>query len=186
MTYLSTAYAALSLGFAGAERWEVVVQKEAHVALVQHVVYQFLIKFGTQRTGRERHSLASLEDSTSVRHGQRAHLAPDGAYLGGLAAVEAHTLIKHTAAHGVAFYVGIIACCLGMLLFQVFLREVGVSCIILLHEVVYQLLEGILALVLGQSLLHQVIGRLIQLVLNLLAKLLVVDFVVILALHVSA
>ena len=48
---LATAYAALGLGLAGAERWEVVVEQEPHVALVQHIVNEFLVELGSQRAG---------------------------------------------------------------------------------------------------------------------------------------
>ena len=53
MTNLTTAYAALGLSLTSTEWGEVIVEEEAHVALVEHIVNHLLIELGTQRTGRE-------------------------------------------------------------------------------------------------------------------------------------
>ena len=51
VTNLTTTYTALSLGLTCGEGGEVVVKEETHVALVEYIVHQFLIQFGTQCGG---------------------------------------------------------------------------------------------------------------------------------------
>ena len=60
---LATAYAALCLSLAGAERWEVIVEQETLIAAVEHTVDKLLVELGTECTGSERHRLTTLEDS---------------------------------------------------------------------------------------------------------------------------
>ena len=50
----TTAYATLSLGFTRRERWEVVVEEETLIVLVQYIVNELLVELGSERTGRER------------------------------------------------------------------------------------------------------------------------------------
>ena len=51
VTNLTTAYATLGLGLTRAERWEVIVEQEALIALVEHIVNQLLVEFGTEGDG---------------------------------------------------------------------------------------------------------------------------------------
>ena len=71
VTNLTTSYAALSLSLTGAEGREVVVEKELHIALVEYVVDKFLVEFRSEGASRKALRLATGEDGTSVRHGQR-------------------------------------------------------------------------------------------------------------------
>ena len=72
-----------------------------------------------------------------------------------------------------------------MLLLKLVGCEVGMCLVILLKEVGDNLLESLLALLLGQSSLGGLICRSIKLILNLLAQLLIVNLVVVCPLHVS-
>ena len=54
VTNLTTPNTALSLGFAGREGGEVIVQQEALLAMHQHVVDNLLVELRTQGNGRER------------------------------------------------------------------------------------------------------------------------------------
>ena len=186
MSYLAASHAALCLGLAGAEGREVVVQQESHVALVEHVVHQFLIQFGAQCHRGEALCLAACEDGASVRHGQRAHLAPDGAYVGGLAAVQADALVEDAAAHGVAHHVVVVAVHHGLFLFLLLVGQFFVGGAVSLLEVGQYLVEGLGACLLLKSLLGHVVGGLVEFLVHLLSELLVVHLVVVLALHVGA
>ena len=62
MTNLTTTYAALSLGLTRTERWEVIVQQETLITVLQHIVNEFLIKFRTQGTGAQRLRLTTGKD----------------------------------------------------------------------------------------------------------------------------
>ena len=73
--------------------------------MLQHVVNEFLVEFGTEGTSAQRLCLTTSEDSTSVRHGQRRNLAPDGADVSGLTTIETDTLVEDATAHGVALHV---------------------------------------------------------------------------------
>ena len=186
VTNLATAYTALSLGLTGREGWEVVVEQEALIASLQHVVYQLLVELGTQSTGRERHGLTALEDGATVGHGQRRHFTPDGADVGSLATVETLTLVEDAAAHGIAHHVVVVACGLGMLFLELVGREVGMGGVIFLHKVGDNLVEGVHTGVLLQRLLVDIVYGGVELALDLLAQLFVVDLVAVLALHVLA
>jgi len=70
VTNLTTAYAALSLSLACAERGEIIVQEELHIALVEHVVNKLFVELGAEGDGGQRLCLATGEDRASVRHGQ--------------------------------------------------------------------------------------------------------------------
>ena len=183
---LTTAYTTLCLSLTRRERREVVVEQETLITACEHVVDELLIELRTQCTGRERHRLTTLEDRASVRHGQRRHLAPDGADLIELTAIHTTALIEDETTHGIAHHIGIIAGSLSMLLLEVVLGKIGVSGIVLLQEVGQDLIERILTLLLGKRLLVHLIYGLIKLVLHLLAQILVIDLVVILALLVCA
>ena len=47
MTDFAATYATLSLGFTCREWGEVIMQQETLIALVQDIVYHFLVKFGS-------------------------------------------------------------------------------------------------------------------------------------------
>ena len=178
VTNLTTAY-----------RGEVIVEQEALIALVEHIVNQLLVELGTQRTGRERLCLTTGEDSASVRHGQGRDLAPDGADLVCLTSVETNALVKDATAHGIAFHVVVVAVHHGLILVLRNLRSL-VNFLMLskefLLEVLQQLLESLGALLLLKSLLGDVVGGLVELLVHLLTQGLVVHLVVILTLHVLA
>ena len=53
VTNLTTAYAALGLGLTCAERGEVIVEQELHIAALQHIVDELLVKLGAESTSRE-------------------------------------------------------------------------------------------------------------------------------------
>ena len=134
----------------------------------------------------QRLCLTTSEDRTSVRHGQRRNLAPDGADLVGLTTVQTDTLVQDATAHSVALYIVVVAVHHSVLLFQLVLSQVGMLSSILLLEVGQNLLEGLSTGVLLEGLLGHVVGGLIELLVHLLAQCLVVHLVVILALHVLA
>ena len=186
VTDLTTAYAALSLSLACAERREVVVEEETLVAALEHVVNELLVHLCAERTGREALCLATGEDGASVRHGQRRNLAPDRTDLVGLAAIETNALVEDATAHGVTHNVVIVALHLCMLLLQVVLAEVGVCGIVCLLEVGKNLVESLLACLLLKSLLCHVVSLGIKLGVHLLAQVLVVHLMAILALNVGA
>ena len=183
---LTTTGTALALSLTGRERWEVVVEHETLIAACHHTVDHLLVELCAEGDRSERHGLTALEDSTSVGHRQRAHLAPDRTHLVGLTAIHAEPLVEDAAAHGVAQHIVPVASCLSVLLFEILLREISVSSVVLLEEVGQDLVEGIVALLLRQRLVDGIVGGLIELVVNLLAEILVVDLVVVLALDIGA
>ncbi len=109
VAYFATSDTALGTSLAGAEGREVIVKQEALLALVEHIVNNLFVVGGTQGAGYQSLRLATGKDGCSVRAGQIIHLAPDGTYLGGFAAVETDALVKHTAAHGLFLHIVIIA-----------------------------------------------------------------------------
>ncbi len=109
VAYFATSYTTLCLGLACREGREVVVKKEAFATLVEHVVKNLLVEFGTEGNGGEALCLTTGEDCRSVRSGNIVDLAPDGADFGGLAAIETHTFIEDAAAHGFFFNVVVVA-----------------------------------------------------------------------------
>ena len=186
VSYLTTSHTALRLCLAGAERREVVVQQETLIALVEHIVHQFLVEFSSKRTCGETLCLAAGEYRASVRHWQRAYLTPYRAYLVCLAAVETYSLVEDAAAHGIALHVVIVTVHHGALLFQFVLGEVCVRSGIAFLELFDDLLERFGARMLVEGLACDIVCFLIALLAHLLAQLLVVHLVVILALHILA
>ncbi len=188
VTNLTTAYAALGLGLTRAERGEVIVEQEAHVALVEHIIYHLLIKFRTEGNSRERLCLTTGEDTASMRHGQRRYLAPDGADLIGLTTIQTLAFIEDATAHGVALHVVIILINQGLVVLLADLAVFSnlVLSEIFLLEVLYDLLESLGAGLLLESLTHYVVGGLIALLANQFAQGLIVNFMAIFALHVLA
>jgi hypothetical protein len=59
---LTTAYAALSLGFARREGGKVVVEEEAVVTLTERVIDHLLVEFRAERTGDKGLSFTACED----------------------------------------------------------------------------------------------------------------------------
>ena len=186
VTNLTTTYATLCLGLTRAEGREVVVQQELHEAAVENIVNQLLVELRAECASRERLRLTTREDGASVRHGQRAHLAPDGTYLVGLTTIKTNSLVEDATAHGVALHVVVVAVHHSIFLFQLVLGEVGMCGGISLLEVGKDLLECLGTSVLLQCLLRDVVGGLVALLLHLLAQFLVVYLVVVLTLHVGA
>ncbi len=182
---LTTAGAALRLSLTRRERREVVVEQELLIAAGHHTVVELLIELGAEGNSSQRHGLTALEDSRSVGHGQRADLAPDRTDLIGLTAIHTQALVEDAAAHGIAQHVAPVAGSLSVLLLEVLLGEVGVSSVVLLEEVGQRLVEGVVALLLRQGLVDDIVSGLIELVVDLLAQILVVDFVVVFTLLVG-
>ncbi len=115
----AASYSALGLGLTGGEWREVVVEQEAFAALAQHFVDDFLVEFRSEGHCGESLCLAAGEHCRAVGAGQIVGFAPDGAYLVGLAAVEAHAFVEHATAHGFLFYIVVVAaheCLLGFTL----------------------------------------------------------------------
>ena len=186
MTYLSATHSTLCLGLTGAEWREVIVQQEAHVALLQHIINHLLIQFGAQRTGRKALCLTTCKDRASVRHGQRRHLAPYRANLVGLSAVKTDALVKDTAAHSIAHHIVVVALHHGSLFLLLIFSQVGMCCKVSLLEVGKNLVKSILAGLLVQSLLGYIISGLIELLVHLCTQVFIVYLVVVFTLHVLA
>ena len=183
---LTTAYAALCLGLAGGEGREVVVKQETLVFAYENVVNQFLVQFGTQRTGSQGLCLTTGEDGTSVRTGQRTCLTPDGAYLIGLTAVETDTFVQDATTHGILLHIVVVTVDETVLLLQFVSCHVGM-CLSVLHlEILADSLEGLSTGMLLQGLLGHVVGGFVAGCLDLGAEFFVVDLVAVLAFHVLA
>ena len=122
-----------------------------------------------------------------MRHGQGRHFAPDGADVGGFTSVETLAFVEDATAHGIAFHVVVVAVNERVLFFDFVGREFGVSGSIAFFEVFANFGEGFFALVLVVVAgLSNGVCRSVALVLYLLTEFFVVDFVVVLALHVRA
>ena len=186
MSDFATSDAALGLGLTGGEGREVVVEEELHVALVEDIVHHLLVEFGAESGGGEALCLTACEDGRTVRHGQGADFAPDGADVGGVASVEAYSLVKDAAAHGILLDVVVVTVDERILLFQFLGCEFGVAGGVLLLEVFADGLESVEACVLFQTLASDVVGRLVAGFANGGAELLVVHLVAVFALHVGA
>ena len=185
VTDFTTADTTLCLGLTGREGREVVVQQEAHVALVQHVVHHLLVKLGAKCGCAQRLSLTTGEDSTSVRHGQSTYLAPDGTDVSGLAAVQTNTLVQDTATHCILLHVMIVTVYQSVLLCQFVIAQFGVCSSILQLEVLADLLKSLGTRMLLQCLLGNVVSGLVASGLHQLAQFLVVNLMAVLTLHVG-
>ena len=176
VTYLATAQTARCLGLACGESGEVVVQQEALVVAVQNVVHQFLVKLRSQCHCSQCLSLTAGEHGRAVRAWQVIGLAPDGANLVGLAAVQADMLVQDATAHCVALHIVEIAVHHQGLLFTLLFRDC-------LHEVVVYLLERVVApLLVGAAGLGHCIALVVALFAQTLLNLLVVGLVAVFAL----
>ena len=182
----ATADTALRLGFAGGEGGEVVVKEEAHVALVEHIVYHFLVEFRAERGGAQALCLTAGENGRAVRTGQGIHFAPNGANVRGLAAVEAYTLVENATTHGVFLHIVVVAVDERVLFGQFVLTEIGMCGGVSLFEGFAHSFEGVETFVLLECGLRDVVAFLVALGFHLFAQLFVVDFVAVFALHVLA
>ncbi len=184
VTDLAASHATLWLGLAGGEGGEVVVKQEALLALIEHVVDDFLIEGGSEGGGDESLGLASGEYRGSVGTGEIIHLAPDGADLGGLAAVEADTLVEHAAAHGLLLHIVIVAFHHGYalvlaVLLKLLLGHLGEGGDIFLADGVELLVAPMLV---GSSCARYGVGLVIAFGPDIGSELVVVDLVAVLAL----
>ncbi len=173
----ATAYAALCLGFAGGEGREVVVQQEAFATLVEHIVQDFFVQLCAEGDGGQSLSFTAGEYGASVRSGQVVGFAPDGAYFGGLAAVQTDAFVKDAAAYGFAFYIVVVALDQRGFLVALFFGE----CIdVFLTDGI----EGVLTPVLvGTAGFGYGVSAVVALVVYVFAQVFVVDFVAIFAFH---
>ena len=184
VTDLTTTDATLSLSLSRTERWEVIMQQETLVALVEHVIHEFLIELGTQGDRCQRLCLTTGEDRASMRHGQWRHLTPDRTDLVSLTTIETDTLIEDATTHGVTLHIMIVTLHHGIFLLQLIFCQVSMLGSIFLLEVIEDLLESLGTSMLLESLLRHVIGGLVQLLVHTLTQLLIVDLVVVLTLHI--
>ena len=162
------------------------MKEETLIALIEHVVNHFLIKFGTQSTCAQRLCLTASKDRTSVRHRQRRNLTPDGANLISLTAIETNTLIKDATTHSIALYIMIIAVHHGIFLFEFIFSKISMFRSILLLKICQNLLKGLGTSLLLKSLLSNIISGLIKLFVHTLTQLLIVHLVIVFALDVLA
>ena len=137
----AAAYATLCFGLTCRERGEVVVQQEAFLALVQHIVHDFLVILCAQCYRSQCLCLATGEDGRAVRAGQGRNLAPDGTDFRRLAAVQAFAFIEDATTHGLFLHVVIVTVDKRCLFFQFFFSELSL-------ELFANGIEGILTLVL--------------------------------------
>ena len=187
MSNLTTAYTTLCLGLACRERWEIVVEKEPLVITLQSAINEFLIKFGTQGGCGQCLSLTTCEDCTSVGSWQWTYLAPDRTDVSGETTIKTGALIKYTTAHSVALHIIVIAVNHAVLLFQLFLAEVGVSGCIGLLESIADGCESIFASVfVAIALFGNLVALVVAFLTDLLAQLVVVHLMAVFTLHICA
>ena len=169
VTDFTTADATLSLGFARAERREVVVEEEALLALFECLVNDFFVLLGSEGDGAEALSLTTGKDAAAVGSREVADLAPDRSNLVELATVQTLVLVKDATAHGVTLHVVVVAVDEGTFGFEFLFGELRL-------EVFANLLEASFAFVLVGT---ATAGERISLVVALLAHLLT-EFVIVL------
>ena len=152
------------------------MKQETLVAACEHVVNKFLVEACTQGNCCQRLSLATGEHGASVRAGNVVGLAPDGANLGGLAAIHADAFVENYAAHCIALHVVEVAVNHWSLLLALLLGN-G------LDKVLKYLVEAVVTPVLvGVAGLGDVVAGLIALLAHALLDFLVVNLVAILTL----
>ncbi len=121
---------------------------------------------------------AAGEDGAAMHGGQVVGLAPDGAYLVQLTAVEAGALVEHHVAHGLALHVVVVA-----VNHELDFVGEGLLGVVGIDELLLDGGEAVFAHVLvGDALLGEVVALLVDGVADTLAELLVVHFVAVLAL----
>ena len=184
MTDFATSDTALCLSLSCAEGWEVIVEQKPLIAFVEHIINQFLIKFGSERTRREALCLSASENRTAVRHWKRTDFAPDRTDLIRFATIETLALVKNTSPHRIAQHVIIIARSLSVLLFKLIGREVRMCCVVLFKKIGNDFIKGVVPFLFRQRLFRYVVNGLIELIGNLFAQFFVVDLVIIRPLNV--
>ena len=173
----ATAYAALCLGFAGGEGREIVVQQEAFASLVEHIVQNFFVHLCAESDGGQSLGFTACEYGASVRSGQVVGFAPDGAYFGGLAAVQADAFVEYAAAYGFALHIVVVALNQRCFLVAFFFGE----CI---DVFLTYCIEGVLTPVfVGAAGFGNGVSAVVALVMYVFAQVFVVDFVAIFAFY---
>ena len=177
VTDLTTSYTTGGACLACGEGGEVIVEQETLFALVEHVVEDLLVELGAEGHSGQRLCLAAGEHCRSVRAGDIVGLAPDGADLGGLAAVQTDTFVEDATAHSLALHIVVVAFYEGGLLVAGLFGKSG-------NILVADGVEGVLAPVLvGAAGLGHGVSLVIALVVHVLAEILVVYFVVVFAFY---
>ena len=184
VTDFTTTYTALSASFTGREGREVVVKEEAHVTLVEHIVYHLFIEFRTEGSGRKALSFTTSEDCTAVRAGERIHFAPDRTNVGSFTTIETHTFIEDATTHSVFFYIVIVAIDECVLFSEFIFGELGVSSSISYFELFANSFESVETVVLFECRLRDVVALLIAVCFHLCAEIFIVHLVAVFALHV--
>ncbi len=175
VTDFASAHTALCFSLAGGEGREVVVEQEAFATLVYNIVNYFFIELGAESHSREALGFSAGEHSRAVRSGNVVYLAPDRTYFGGFSAVKAGAFVKDAAAHSLFFNIVVIAFDEGSL-FVAFLF--GERFDILLADSVELILTPVLV---GAACLGYLVSLVVAFVVDVLAELLVVDFVAVFA-----
>ena len=184
VTDFTTTYTALSASFTGREGREVVVKEEAHVTLVEHIVYHLFVKFRTEGSGRKALCFTTSEDGTSVRTGERIHFAPDRTDVSSLTTIEAHTFVEDATTHRVFFYIVIVAIDECVLFSEFIFGELGVSRSVSHLKFFANSFESVETFVLFECRLRDVVALLVAVVLHLCAEVFIVHLVAVFALHV--
>ena len=103
------------------------MKKEFHVALVQHVVDQLLVKFASEGHCTQSLSFSTCKHRRSMRHGKRTHLTPDRTNLCSLTTIKTFAFIKDTTTHGITLYIIVIPVYQSILLFHLFRSQFGMG-----------------------------------------------------------
>ena len=177
MTDFAAAYTPLSLGFAGRERREVIVEHELLGALLEHFISLLHVKFCSEGYGCERLSLATGEDGRTMGARKYADLAPDRAHLIGAASVNPPALIENEIAEGLPLLMGDVTVDHHLLGLLVLFGEGG-------YEVALDLLESGLTLLLRLRGLSEIVEFLVYGFMNGLLEVLILLIVRIIPLDV--
>ena len=121
--------------------------------------------------------LTTGEHGRSVGAGHVVGLNPDRTDIGGLAAIETHAFVEHTATHGFTLYIVVVAFYERSLLLAHFFGEAFDIFVADSVEVVHA------PVLVGTSCLGNLVSLVVALVVHVLAELLVVDFVAVFALY---
>ena len=178
VTHLAAAGAAGAFDLAGGEAGEVVVQQETAHALDDGTIDLLLVELGAKGAGAEGLGLAAGKDGATVSRRQVVGLAPDGADLVELTAVETGALVEHHVAHG--FTLGVVIVAVNHELD--FVGE-GLLGIVGIDKLLLDGGKAVLTLVLvGNALLAEIVALLVDGVAHTLAQFLVVHLVAVFAL----
>ena len=122
-----------------------------------------------------------------MRHRQRTDFAPDRTYVSGLTTVKAFALIQDATAHSVALNIVVITVYQGILFLQFFRSQVCMLFSVSHFEVLADFGEFLLALVLvGTAACGEGVGFVIALFAHSLTQILVIYFMAIFSLDISA